>query len=138
MLIFSVVDTFYWIQSEFPQGIAFMVLFLAFFDKLNIHNPIFKEVAISLGMLTTTVFFHPSLIFPFSFFILYKLLTLEKKEHKKWFYAAYAYAIILAIKVLFFRTIYDRWALGGLKNIYYKFPNYINIQSNKDFFRIFG
>ncbi len=133
MLIFAVVDTFYWTQSELPQGIAFMLLFFAVVESKNNYFSFSWKSFGAVVLLTTVVFFHPSLIFPFSFFVGFKILSSNKKENKKWKITALGYGIILIIKAIFFRTIYDRWALGGLKNFYYKFPNYIDIQSNKDF-----
>ena len=133
MLVFAVVHTFYWIQSEFPQGIAFMIFSFAFIENMEGYKTYSWKSFLACGLLVTVAFFHPSLIFPFTFFIGFKLIIENNNHRKKWIIAFSIYSAILIIKTIFFRTIYDRWALGGLKNFYYKFPDYINLQSNIDF-----
>jgi hypothetical protein len=75
MLLFStmmIAHTFYWIQSEFPQGLAMMVLYFALLDYIDKKPESHKIWFLALGVLLFTVAFsHPLMIFPFAFFSLF-------------------------------------------------------------------
>ena len=64
-------DRFYWMQSELQQGISFLLLYfsmLIFYgNKRKPMNALFH----SIWMIPTCLFFHPLLIFPFAFLLLY-------------------------------------------------------------------
>ncbi len=138
MLLLStlmVTDTFYWIQSEFGQGLASLIFFFAFLKYRSDHpdrapwllNPLMYL------MILTLVFFHPLNLFPFVFASVFLLLHKELKP-RLLTESLLTYLAIFATKSIFFRTTYDSGSMGGLRNFLDLFPNYFTIQSNKDLF----
>ena len=141
MLLFSVLmvtDTFYWIQSEFPQGLAILVLLFSYLyfisTKKNDLNGETSYAQYFIGFLfvISLVFFHPLMLIPFSFFVLFFYYDGSVNKKLLMFISASFFAIFI-FKSIFFRTAYDRTSLSVLKNIYLLFPNYIFIETNKDF-----
>lgn len=137
MLLFStlmVTDTFYWIQSEFPQGLAFMILYFALLDSAHLRGlfhkwQVYPVLAI---MIVTLVFFHPLLIFPFLFSSVF--LYLEDKSFRKILKASSLFYVLLYIvKAIFFKTVYESNATSGVDNFIRLFPNYLSLTSNKQF-----
>jgi len=125
--------SFYWMLSELPQAVA---LFFIYFTLLN--NVLLEEKTpiyfypIALLLLVTVCFTHPLVlfveIFTLIFFILHQPL---KKKIISWNLATIL--VILLIKSFYFKTEYDTNAMSGIVNIYKLFPNYFNLQSNKNF-----
>lgn len=86
MLLFNILfvtDTFYWIQSELPQGIALLVVVFAYLttrDSLEIQMP---ALMVLLFSFTVLHFFHPLLFiavfYTFGFFILNNKTELNRK-----------------------------------------------------------
>ncbi|MDI9318954.1 MAG: hypothetical protein QM530_00630 [Phycisphaerales bacterium] len=139
-LLFSILmttHTFFWIQSELPQGVAFLFIFLSLFDNILNKNvvPLYFSW-LSPSLLFIICFTHPLLLFValFSFSFLY----LNYPDKRKFILFQFLiYATFLLIKSIFFKTAYDSQAIGGLKNIFQLFPHYFNIQSNKNFLHYF-
>lgn len=137
MLLLStlmVTDTFYWIQSELPQGLAFMVLYFSILYTVGNHKKYKNWVTHPLIAVMTMmlVFFHPLLVFPFLFCsIFFYLNDNASKDYLKG--GLLLYCILLLIKTLFFKTNYDSAAITGASNITNLFPNYIFLHSNKQF-----
>lgn len=65
-------DTFYWIQSEFPQGIAYLILYYAYLEKKGVLH-ISKHYALHFLLLLLIQFFHPLMIAPILYIVLYSL-----------------------------------------------------------------
>jgi len=130
-----VTDTFFWIQSELPQGLAFLLLFFSFIiHKKEFASSIWYLPFITIGMLTVT-FFHPLILFPFLFIVAF-FYTKENLQLKSILVSlAITFFGIIILKQLFFKTTYDSAAIGGLKNFISFFPDYITLQSNKDFIK---
>lgn len=132
-LLLITTHTFYWIQSELPQGMAFLFLFFALLD-----NAVGKEkvppgfVLFSLLLIPTIVFTHPLLICAFFPLLLFYFFTYREKR-KIFVLTGLFYVAVYAAKATFFKTPYDTEAMAGLGNIRQLFPHYINLQSNKNF-----
>lgn len=130
--ILFVTDTFFWIQSELPQGLAFMmvVLSLVNYSKSKPDNPWLLSLVFAGGV--TVAFFHPLLLFPLGFIFLYSLLNSELFLNKKLFLSFFIfYLLIVVIKTIAFKTPYDNTAFSGVKNFLTLFPDYFTIDSNK-------
>jgi hypothetical protein len=131
-----VTHTFYWVQSEFPQGLAFLILYFGILhytiveDKLSIKT-IWLLPLLCL-LLFTLVFSHPLMLFPFSFLTFYFLL--HSKQTRPIYLASFlTFGAFYLAKQLFFKTIYESSAMGGLGNFKTLFPNYFGLDSNYSF-----
>ncbi len=132
-----VTHTFYWIQSELQQGLAFLVLFFAvlyhFLERTDKEKNFFLEWVLVI-LIFFLVFAHPLMIFPFTFLALY--FAVSKKEHfKNYLYYLFLFLSFFAIKYVFFKTYYDSNAMLGLDNIKRLFPDYFTLESNKKFIK---
>jgi len=128
-----VTDTFYWIQSELPQGMAFLIFFFSVvIHKRDITSKVWYLPFIVTGTLTIA-FFHPLILFPFLFIVAF-FYEKENPQFKTVLVSlTFTFFGLLVIKQLFFKTAYDSSAIDGLKNFIYHFPNYISLSSNKNF-----
>lgn len=137
MLLFStlmVTHTFYWAQSELPQGMAFTFIYFALLiNVLQQNKASLSFVALALPVLIVVCFFHPLLLFVLTFVLVF--LGLSYPTQRK--FLAYNFAAIVAIyaiRNIVFKTTYDSGAYGNLlKNLWELFPNYFTIQSVKNF-----
>lgn len=121
-------DTFYWIQSELPQGLALSVLLFAFAERASGRfGTAFAACAVALT--PVVAFMHPLLIFPVMFWIAYRLL--DRASPRLLILVALAYLLSVAVKTFFFKTAYDSSAFEGLKNFREHFPNYFRNYANK-------
>ena len=128
--------TFFWAQSELPQGVAYLFIYVGLLFKLNIDqvpSSKFKIVGL-IGLLIVVVFTHPLLIFPFVF--LHVFFYFNNILHRKLIITSFiSYGLMLVLKVLFFATPYDRSSMSGLKNFKSHFPNYLDTISFKHFWQ---
>jgi hypothetical protein len=136
MLLFTS-HTFFWIQSELPQGLYFMLFLFAFYDT---YKAVFftKLIYVFLWLvgLVGLCLFHPIIILPFIYVLLFYLLknTLDKGFAKSIMLSAGIVFILLFCKSVFFSTSgYEASALGGLRNFITLFPDYFTLPSNKIF-----
>ncbi len=136
MLLLStimVTDTFYWIQSEFGQGLATLVLFFALlqFRSDQKAERQWYQYPILFIFIFALVFFHPLLLFPFLFTGVF--LYLHGKTDKDILKVSLvSFLLMFVTKAVFFRTVYESGSMRGLKNFAELFPNYFSIQSNRD------
>lgn len=132
--VFMVCDTFFWIQSEFPQGIVFSLLYVAFllFEE-KIAAPWQWHILVHAFFIVTIVFFHPLLVIPFSFYLIY-LLFIGRLPLRRSKQIGMSYLLLYVFKSTVLKTSYDNGAMGGLKNFVTQFPDYFSLQSNSDFF----
>ncbi len=136
--VLFVSHTFYWIQSELPQGIAMMLLFFACYKYVEEKK--LKSIGwriILLLFLILTSGFHPIILIPFGFIGVFYILSPANFNKKQiWFLAGSAAVFLFALivkSVLFPVSAYEVSALGGLKNFIRFFPDYFTIESNLDF-----
>ncbi len=142
MLLLStliVTETFFWIQSELPQGLALMVLFFCLVDKFaplsgSLRFPLIYGPVLMV-LLVTIAFMHPIIFIPFAFVVLFRLLSSGAWMINKMVYITISiiYAGVLLVKMSFFSTEYDSAATERIRNIIYLFPDYIFLPANKVF-----
>ena len=77
-LVLTVNDTFYWIPSEIPQGIAFLLLYYAYLEKKKISE-INRHTVLHFFIVLFIQFYHPLMIAP----ILFVLLYTAYKQHPR-------------------------------------------------------
>jgi hypothetical protein len=137
LLLYNVLivsHSFYWPAIELNQGIAVMILYFAF---LSFQKDI-QQIKISTWILVailifTIVFSHPLTIIPLAFFHIYLYLSDKVIVNKKLFVVGLVLtAFTLLIKRFFFRNWYDNMQMASLNNFKDLFPNYWDIQSNKN------
>lgn len=130
LLLFNVLmvtNTFYWIQSEFSQGVAFALLWWA---MVGHYARLERMPAWALGssfvMLLFVVFFHPLLPVVFLFLLLFHLSHQDYSEHKKLIVSGLiAFVGFVAVKSRFFKTAYDSDASDRLRN-FLKLKKYVD------------
>ncbi|TVR79835.1 MAG: hypothetical protein EA409_08895 [Saprospirales bacterium] len=125
-------DTFFWIQSELPQGLAVMFLYYGLLLKKG-NNPTFETLrnCFSLILLFVLVFAHPLLIFPVVFLGLYFSYSNGWTSRVSVYTAAFLGMSVL--KTLFIKTGYDSQAMSGLRNFKRFFPDYFSLNTQTDF-----
>ena len=140
-LLFVVImttHTFYWIQSELIQAIAFLFIIIALLDdQLNSikEPPNYYWILICvLGF--TVAFTHPLILFPVCFVLVYYYNRFQDKR-KHVYSVGIIYFSFFIIKTLFFKSSYDSQAMEAVKNFTTLFPNYIYIKSNQNFLKYF-
>ncbi len=136
-LLFSILmttHTFYWIQSELPQAMAFFFIYLALLDNQLNDQKINQNIyyALSILLMTTIAFTHPLMLIPISFILILYWLSYPLK--RKEIYISFAIFIgSYLVKSLFFKTKYDSQAMHGLINFKHLFPDYFSLDSNIHF-----
>jgi hypothetical protein len=143
MLLLStlmVTDTFYWIQSELPQGLALLVLVFAI--MLRYRTPegfIGWQLGLLFVLWFAIAYAHPMLAFP-TFFILiffWRKSPSRTAVHPKLVVASGVF--VLLILVLKNKVLgpggYDSEAMERIVNLQKLFPNYFDLASNRDFLR---
>ncbi len=130
--ILFVAETFYYIPSELPQGIAFALVVFAFVGGRNINS--------ALGWVALTVlcivcaFFHPLLLFVIAYTFVFFLLQKDRYFDVKQLSAiTILFFVFVALKTVFIKAPYEQHAMGGLKNFVTQFPNYFTLYSDKLF-----
>lgn len=137
--ILFVADGFFWIQSELPQGLAFMMVFFAMLNSLKDKDrKALWLIPVLLGAVVTLVFFHPLLVVPFFFTVLYYYLLGGKLKERKWLVsgAVMLFIAVMLIKKQWFSTAYDTKAVSSLDNFAKYFPNYWNLRRNTEFLEL--
>ena len=139
MLLFStlmVTHTFYWMQSELPQGLSLMILYFGLIDYENKNNKIRDKsmwfVPIKAVVLFILFFSHPLIIFPFLFAVAFFAIK-EKPRESKYVREGLTFLTLYLLKAKFFKTAYDSQSVEGLSNFKSYFPNYIDLVSNQKF-----
>lgn len=137
--VLFVSHTFYWMQSELPQAIAFCTVFFAFLNKYSHIENTFARLVSWLWILFSIItlgFFHPLLMFPFSFILFFFLSRKEGSiDWKMLVAAAILFAAVLFVKKTYYKTAYDEQAMEGAKKLISQFPHYFRIYSNKRFLK---
>jgi hypothetical protein len=130
--ILFVTDTFYYIPSELPQGVNFLMVGLAALTAAGKSNTVRNSLLYLL--LFAAAFFHPLV----SVAVLYSMLYFYFQKS-----ALFSMRMMITIVVvyfagvlinnLFFRIDYDRHAMSGVKNFITLFPDYFTLYSDKQF-----
>ncbi|MFN0014308.1 MAG: hypothetical protein ACKVU2_07135 [Saprospiraceae bacterium] len=138
--------TFYWL-SEMPQGLAFLVLVLAWLHRKERLSALhWWEYPVLLAACITAFYFHPLVLYAMLFCSAYFLLnnnettdqTSVSPSSVKPLYLL-ALALFGAIVFVKYRVLkldwYDAQALERAKAFGETWPNWFDIQSNHDFLR---
>ncbi len=135
-LIFNLLlttHTFYWIQSELPQGAAFLFLFWAGAKKiLDPPKPRWMWVIVALVLMVLVVFSHPLLMFAFFFIAAFYFLRWPE-NWKFWAGISLVFLFIAAIKSKYFATDYDSHSFELLKQSRHLIYSINELQSTKNF-----
>jgi hypothetical protein len=128
-------DTFYWMPSELPQGIALFAVILSLVGHEEMNTISRVKMGLLFIGLVTVAFYHLLLVFVIIFSIGYVATRKELFRDKKLLalIAFFFFATIL-LKAFFFRTPYEQHSMSGLKNFITLFPDYVTLYSNKKFF----
>ncbi len=127
--------SFYWIQSELPQGMAFMMVLFACLNNLEERRLTVSAAVLLIILLTATNFFHPTLVIPALF--VFAFMYLNNANAKRLIVvSAVAFVVIYVLKRFIFVNAYDHQALGHLRNFKTLFPDYFFIASNGKFLRL--
>lgn len=136
--LLMITHTFFWIQSELPQGINLLILYFAILDyqaksgnkaKLQLWMQPLQYI-----LVITLIFAHPLIIFGFMFIGVYLWLHHEDRR-QLYTVSLITFSVLYYIKSLFFKTVYDEQSIKGLDNFKAFFPNYFDIPSNAVFFK---
>ncbi|MCW3123296.1 MAG: hypothetical protein JWQ38_2788, partial [Flavipsychrobacter sp.] len=132
--VLFVSDTFYWMPSEMPLGIAMLMLVLAYLGNKKDVTVKPAAWALLLAAMVTIVFFHPLIVFILAFSIIFFMLGGHVVISRRTLLNIGAiYIIVLLTKMLIFRSPYEQHSMSGLKNFVTQFPDYITLFSNKRF-----
>lgn len=124
-LLFTIVmttHTFYWIQSELPQAIAFLFILIALLDRAVLEKTLSnKFVFLSSVLLFLVCFTHPLILIIFTFVLCYYFVS---HPGQKSVVASFGLTFFsfYAVKYFFFKTSYDSQATGGARQHTYAFP----------------
>lgn len=134
--VLIVSDTFYWIQSELPQGIAFLILTLAVMSRFSTLSRvnIFHHCVLLILMIFIT-YYHPMMVFPYFFSCAFFFTDNRNIIRKKLIYESIVYLVLIMIfkNVVMKPAEYDANAMDRWKNLVRMFPHYIDVPSNRNF-----
>lgn len=133
--ILFVTATFYYIPSELPLGVDFLLIIFAYIKHKQPSG--FNSIS-SLFLCISCFFaayFHPLvvviLVYALSFLVLHNDSAFTKKTCLR---IIICFCAGFVVKVAFFSIPYDRHAASGIKNFITLFPNYFDLYSNRFFF----
>lgn len=127
-------DTFYWIQSELQQGLAFMMVVFAWLQKQDNQKPGALSLIVIAAFITFLNFFHPLLIAPVAYGFAFLVLRTPNRRHQWLLIAASAFFVIVYYaKSKLLVTAYEEQAGKGIDNFGLLFPHYFGIASNRRF-----
>ncbi len=128
--------TFYWL-SEMPQGLAFLVLVLAWLHaKGSIGALRWWQFPLLAGALVTAFYFHPMVLYAMLFCSLFFLSGASSQRGLRGLYLLAA-GIFFATAFVKYKVLkpdwYDAMSLERAQAFRELWPHWIDIQSNKDF-----
>ncbi|TNE60573.1 MAG: hypothetical protein EP344_06910 [Bacteroidetes bacterium] len=127
--------TFYWL-SEMPQGLAFLILVLAWVDRFDsVQDMSWWQMGILVGALVTAFYFHPLVIYPLLFSTAYIVVGRAPLRKKRiYLLLAGAFLVLTFLKYKVFKLDwYDAMSLERARAFGELWPNWIAIRSNRDF-----
>lgn len=120
--------SFFWAQSEYPQGMVFLILFLTVLLHPFTHQV--RHYLLLLLLLVVTVFCHPLIILSLFFATGYFYLNKEISFNKALLLLSAAVADLIC-KTIFFKTAsYESSKMEGAANILHLFPHYFTPSSS--------
>lgn len=142
MLLLSslmVADTFFWIQSELPQGLSFLVLTYGILTRVSHWRQLsLLEYLLLPPLLVMLAYFHPLLFIPFTFVAVFLYLDAKRYQVDRWLLVGatgiFGVSFILKNTLLKAASEYESRALQGLNNFVDLFPNYFFFPNSAAFF----
>lgn len=143
MLLLStlmVTDTFYWVQSELPQGLALLTLpFALMLRGRSAEGLRGWQLGLLFALWFSVAYAHPMLAFPVFFMLFFFLekTSAHTAIHPKLLSASAVFVLLILLlknKVLG-PSGYDSEAMSRVKNLRELFPNYFDLASNRIFLR---
>ena len=132
-----VADTFFWIQSELPQGLAVMLLTFGLMNRATDWAK-WRAALLLLPLLVTLVYFHPLLFIPFTFVGLFLYGNAAKYgfDRRLLLGSLGAFWLIFMLKNTLLRSesAYESKTFLGLYNFIDLFPNYFLFANSGAFF----
>lgn len=138
LLLFNtlfVTDTFYWIPSELPQGVALLTVMFALLTGID-PNKNKPAIFLLLPVIAVSVFFHALLVIPAVFITLYFAINRNGITHKPlYFIGSFCFLLCYFLKQQYFVTGYESHAMKGSNHMWDLFPNWINLTTNRIFLK---
>ncbi|MEO0897241.1 MAG: hypothetical protein AAFY71_12625 [Bacteroidota bacterium] len=134
--VLMVADTFYWIQSEFPTGIAFAILYFAMITRYPDGETVPRWVwMLMFPMLLTSVFFHPLMVLVIGFGAAFLLIHHweDKQIRRVLIETMIGIPLFYLMKSIFFTSPYEAQNMQMLGNFQKYWPNYLALPSNKEY-----
>ena len=132
--VLFVTHTFYWLISELPQGMNFIVVFLAFLSQLKDKKINVLNWVLLVFFVIVIVWSHPLAMFPFGFCMVFLYVADQSPVARKHLILSTGlYVTFYLIKYFFFRDNYDSTSVGAANNLISRFPHYFNTPSNHNF-----
>jgi len=132
--VFMVSYTFWWMQIEFAQGLALLIVFFAWLkkEKTLTHFYSWKGIVL-LALLHTLFYFHPLLPIVLVFFLFFFWRELDNRL--LYFIIGFIVLEYTFKYLLLGNSGYDNVAMKGLNNFRNLYPHYFDIPANRQFFR---
>lgn len=131
--------TFFWMQSEYPQGISIMLLYTAYLRwSMNKEHIRWYEWPIFIISNTIIAYFHPLIFLPFLFISLFLQLSNEKKigYRKLWVSTGFFILIFILKNTLFkYDSQYESNISSQLNRFVHFFPNYFDLEYHTYFLK---
>ncbi|MEL7122425.1 MAG: hypothetical protein AAFO07_23470 [Bacteroidota bacterium] len=123
LLLLACSDGFFWCNSELIQGLSVALLFKASIDRLERKKNVLSGlIAFIYAVLLN--FYHPILLFPVVFLLIYDQLY-SWKINRVATWALFSYLLLFIIKSSFFASWYDKMKsnafAANLENYWYRF-----------------
>lgn len=142
MLLLStlmVADTFYWIQSELPQGLSFLALTFGILTRVEDARQLkWGEYMALLPLLIMLAYFHPLLIIPYVFITIFLWMgaTDYRLDRRLLLGALSVFLTTFVLKntLLKVASVYEDRAMSGLNSFLTLFPNYFFFPMSAAFF----
>lgn len=128
--------TFYWAQSELPQGLALLLLFYAGVARQAPLQRSFSTLAL-LALVPAFIFCHPLIVIPFLFLWTYDWLL--NRRFRDWLYY---FVLALALGTYQYRSAtiplgnYEAQQMTFGPNLKHYFPHYLSLEGWSDFWHL--
>jgi hypothetical protein len=137
LLLFNMLfvsDSFYWIQTELPQGVAFMLVVFACATRPSAGRRSVAEYILLAAGCVTMVFFHP-LVYLVAFYLLLYFAIKENRE-LSWrllLFMVLCVIVSVMVKNRYFRPPYDDKAIKRTDEFFVMLPHLFSYGSTKSF-----
>lgn len=127
MILFSTY-TFFWAHSELPQGLSFLMLSFAIISSVKDGKRLIWGIPLIALIMPVVVFFHPAIVAPFLFVIVYYYLLDRQVKGNVWAVVAAVvfFFVCWEVKKVYYATPYDTQSMDGMHNFLAYFPHYFS------------